>query len=284
MRMEELRTGTRRVEASNCAYTPLNHKWLTVNTEHLRGRGDIALYNVNVSGSDVPLIILLHGAHASHWSWMYSGGVHQTYGALKDSHAVSDFVLVMPSDGLSGDATGYLPLTDGNYERWIVCDVVETVMQVVPCVGRNSRIYLGGISMGGYAALRLGAKFPGMFAAISCHSPVVALSALDAFGYVDRPDKPKGLIDAEDADIVNWIARSAHQLPPIQIDCGKSDPLIDSIREFHRALVELRVAHDYAEFPGGHDWSYWARHVGDSLLLFDRIEKRLAAMAAAHSE
>lgn len=283
MKVGDPRTGIRRVEVSNSACVPPNTRWVTVNTDNLSGRGDIALYNVEIVDPDAPVIILLHGAHASHWSWMYSGGLHQAYAALKSSHGIAnDFVLVMPSDGLRGDATGYLPLASGNYERWIVCDVPAAVDRVVACVSANSRIYLAGISMGGYGALRLAAKYPRMFAGISCHSPVVSLSALGVLRDVDGPESPIGQVDGEDADILNWMARSSGgPLPSIRIDCGTSDRLIESIRGFHRTLAELGVPHEYSEFAGGHDWDYWARRIGDSLRFFDRIEKNLGAAATS---
>jgi len=270
-----LPVGIRRVEVSNEAHISQNHMWLTVSTEHLRGRGDVALYNVEVARPGTPIVILLHGAHASYWSWIYSGGIHETYVSLKKSHGIADFVLVMPSDGLRADGTGYLPLASGDYERWIVSDVVEAVCRTLPFVNAKSRIYLAGISLGGYGALRLGAKYSGMISGISSHSPIVSLAALDPL--IDGPQKRDVGVDIEDADILNWIKRAGENLPLIRFDCGKSDTLITSIRAFHDTLSMLGVVHKYDEYPGGHDWSYWSPRAVDSLLFFDQIEKSLRA-------
>lgn len=267
--------GIRRIEVSNEAYMSRNHMWLTVSTDHLRGRGDIALYNVNIAKPGTPVVLLLHGAHASYWSWIYSGGVHETYESLKSSHGIADFVLVMPSDGLRADGTGYLPLNSGDYERWIVGDVIEAVCRTLPLVNGKSRIYLAGISLGGYGALRLGSKYAEMFSGVSSHSPVVSLSALDPL--TDGPHNKNLGVDVEEADILNWIKHAGEDLPSIRFDCGKSDQLITSVRAFHDSLDMLGVAHRYEEHPGGHDWDYWSARGIDSFLFFDQIEKSIRA-------
>jgi len=39
---------------------------------------------------------------------------------------------------------------------------------------------------------------------------------------------------------------------------------------FHRALEDMRVPHEYREFPGRHDWDYWDLHVLDALAFHAR--------------
>jgi enterochelin esterase-like enzyme len=43
-------------------------------------------------------------------------------------------------------------------------------------------------------------------------------------------------------------------------------------------LRERGIAHDYAEHAGGHDWTYWRRHVADSLTF---VGTRVAGVAEA---
>jgi enterochelin esterase-like enzyme len=35
-------------------------------------------------------------------------------------------------------------------------------------------------------------------------------------------------------------------------------------------LQEADIAHQYHEYPGGHDWKYWESHLADVLRFFDR--------------
>src|SRR5262249_38795155 len=60
-------------------------------------------------------------------------------------------------------------------------------------------------------------------------------------------------------------ARSKGSLPAIFIDCGIDDSFLEVNREFTRKLREYRIAHEYSELPGGHDWEYWDRRIREIL-------------------
>jgi mannitol 2-dehydrogenase len=51
----------------------------------------------------------------------------------------------------------------------------------------------------------------------------------------------------------------------MRIDCGTEDFLLDSNRQFHAHLERLGVPHEYEEFPGAHEWSYWDLHVQEAI-------------------
>ncbi len=54
-------------------------------------------------------------------------------------------------------------------------------------------------------------------------------------------------------------------LPSLVMDVGPQDGRADQSRGFHAELKGLGVSPDYAEWPGGHDWTYWHAHVGEGL-------------------
>jgi enterochelin esterase-like enzyme len=58
-------------------------------------------------------------------------------------------------------------------------------------------------------------------------------------------------------------------LPALRFDCGVSDTLIEPNRLLHQQLKDLKVSHIYEEFEGGHEWSYWQKHVEKTFLFFD---------------
>jgi S-formylglutathione hydrolase FrmB len=41
-----------------------------------------------------------------------------------------------------------------------------------------------------------------------------------------------------------------------------------SNRALHQRMLELKVAHDYTERPGGHTWAYWSNAVKYQVLYF----------------
>ena len=44
-----------------------------------------------------------------------------------------------------------------------------------------------------------------------------------------------------------------------------------SARLAARAAKPLAIAHEYAEFPGGHTWEYWDRHVQEAIEFHARV-------------
>lgn len=67
-------------------------------------------------------------------------------------------------------------------------------------------------------------------------------------------------------DLFALAERIDHRLlPALRIDCGAEDFLLDHTRAFHAHLDELGIPHEYEEFPGGHTWDYWDRHVQEAL-------------------
>ena len=60
------------------------------------------------------------------------------------------------------------------------------------------------------------------------------------------------------------------RIPAMRIDCGTDDFLLDQNRAFHAQLESLHVPHEYQEFPGGHDWGYWDKHVQEAIAFHAR--------------
>jgi S-formylglutathione hydrolase FrmB len=59
-------------------------------------------------------------------------------------------------------------------------------------------------------------------------------------------------------------------LPAIRFDCGTEDGLLEENRDFHAHLESIGVPHEYAEFPGGHEWGYWDLRVQEALAFHAR--------------
>ena len=158
---------------------------------------------------------------------------------------------------------------NGAYERWIMEDVIACARDTVPDLAPE--VFLAGLSIGGYGALRLGAKYGGLVRGISAHSPITRLH--DMARFVPEPGSYLG----DEPFVGVWIARHRASLPPLRFDCGTEDPLLDASRRLHDELVHQSVVHIYQEYPGAHDWAYWKTHLADTLLFF---EQRLRAGAA----
>lgn len=258
----------RTVEVSDPRFEHEGLRWLTVRGRGLPGRGDITVHvPPEVAGHrDVPLVLLLHGVYGSHWAWALKGGAHRTASALIRSGEIPPMVLAMPSDGLSGDGSGYVRQARGDFEEWIVGDVPAAVRHATDAVGDGSRWCIAGLSMGGFGALRLGARHADRFVAASGLSSATRLDQLDQF----MEETPGWKGDAvEDGDVLGAMLR-APRLPAVRFDCGVDDELLEGNRALHRGLEAAGIPHEYVEHPGGHTWDYWERHLPETLRFFAR--------------
>ena len=259
-----------RIEKSNPLYARDNTLTLTLHSDNLQRRQDVTVYNAYSSAKNLPIVVLLHGVYGNNWVWMDLGGAHVVYEQLRQQ-GLSEFILVMPSDGGLWEGSAYLPLQQGNFEKWIVDDVLSAVMQTVTAASPSSRLYISGLSMGGYGALRLGAKYAQKFSGISAHSAITQLTDMSLF--TDKAISEYHTLDAHEADIMYWCQKHSNKLPPLRLDCGKQDSLLSSNQTLVNALLAANIPHHYEELEGGHEWSYWHRNLSKTLVFFNELEQ-----------
>ena len=251
------------VEIADQQFIRDNLHFMTVKSQNLKGRGDISFFIPETDEKDLPLVILLHGVYGSSWSWAYSGGAHLTSAEMIRNNEIPNVILAMPSDGLQGDGTGYVDHGDKNFEKWIVEDVPNAAKELSGKFTGSSKIYIAGLSMGGFGAIRLGAKYSHFFSGISAHSSATEFSLLDQFMEGDVWSKLDP--DKDDYSPIYWLKKNKDSLPPFRFDCGVDDFLLDGNRELTKQLSEAGIDHIYEEFPGEHTWDYWQQHLKDTL-------------------
>lgn len=260
-------------EISDPRFEPENLRYITVKSEHLRGRGDCTVFvpEGDTSGG-LPLVILLHGVYGSHWAWTRKIGVHTIAGELIRSGALAPMVIAMPSDGLWGDGSGYLAHNGKDFEKWITEDVPGLVRQGVPAVRSSSPVFIGGLSMGGFGALRLAAKYPELFQGASGHSSITCLE--DFLPFLAETERAYYSSRFGKERLLDYMMEKRDKLPPFRFDCGRKDILIESNRALHEDLIRNGIPHQYDEFEGEHSNDYWHENIHRSLLFFHHLLQR----------
>lgn len=256
------------VELSRPGFSPTGIHFLTFFSPALRGRGEVTIYLP--AGQDeaeaVPLVLLLHGVFGNHLAWPYQGGAHLVAQRMIWAGEIRPMGLAMPSDGLDGRGTGYVNTPERAFEDWIAEDVPGCVAEQFPCF-RGGPLLIGGLSMGGFGALRIGAKHPGRFRAVSGHSSATEFEQIRPFVDAGRNDYSQ--LEEGDLTVLYWMKRHRGRLPGVRFDCGLDDHLVEHNRALHAALEAENIPHDYREFPGAHTWNYWHEHLADTLRFFD---------------
>lgn len=248
-------------------------RFVTVKSPALGARADITLFAPREADklNNIPLITLLHGVYGSHWAWAMKGFAHRTLQQLVTAGEVPPMALAMPSDGLWGDGSGYVPHARQNFETWIAEEVPEAARNALPCLSETSPQLIAGLSMGGFGALRLAAKYSQKYKAVSGHSSITHFEQMKRFV---AEDLSVCGVKVEDHSVLETILGSRDSLPAIRFDCGTEDPLLEYNRELHNQLKANGITHLYEEFPGGHEWKYWETHFADTLRFFGKFLAR----------
>ena len=203
-----------------------------------------------------PTFYLLHGLSDDHTIWTRRTRI-ETYVTGKP------LIVVMP-DGGRGFYTNH-----ENGPRWaehIGVELPELIEKTFPAMAERKGRFIGGLSMGGYGALRISLGYPDRFASATSHSGALM------FGTKPQESAERRLIagshpEGSDHDLLELARRAkvAGALPRIRIDCGTEDFLLEDNRAVHRAFVWMGVPHQYEEFPGSHSWDYWDLHVREAI-------------------
>jgi putative tributyrin esterase len=249
----------------------------TVKSPALGGRGDISVFVPRGSEGENhwPVAILLHGVYGSHWSWAYQAGIHFTAQKMIDQGTIPPMLLAMPSDGLFADGSGYLPHSHADYEKWIVQEVPQVLRELLPVVSEKSDFYIAGLSMGGYGALRLGARYPRLFKAFSGLSSITEFGQLADFYEPGTFNNLVGRVESQESVLETMLAHREN-IRPFRFDCGISDSLFEANCTLHEALNFHKIDHVFEAFPGAHTWDYWEKNIEATLRFFGQVHGRNA--------
>ena len=260
----------RTIEVSDPAIAADGLTFVTVKSRALRRRADVTLYVPPVAQgvADLPIVVLLHGVYGSHWAWALKGRAHLTAARLIAQGKLPPVALLMPSDGLWGDGSGYVVHADHDVEHWIVDEMPALARDIVAGCSTRSPLLLAGLSMGGFGALRLAGKYPQRIAAAAALSAVTDAAQFDALIEETRVDWSAA---SADRSVLAALAAAGGPRPALRIDCGLDDPYLEGNRALHHELQRAGIAHHYAEGPGGHDWGYWSATLEHTLRFFGEV-------------
>ena len=211
-------------------------------------------------------LYLLHGIFGNYTDWVCGTNIQRLAEAR-------DLAVVMPS----GENSFYLdqPGKGARYATFIGEELVEMTRKMFPLSRRREDTFIGGLSMGGYGAIRNGLKYHTTFSRIIGLSS--ALHVLEdaengisrnianeesCFGDLKeavRSDKnPRVLME-------RLASGDRSMLPRIFMACGTEDSLIDVNRLYRDRFVENGFDVTYHESEGTHSWDFWGRYIQTAL-------------------
>ncbi len=212
------------------------------------------------------LLVLLHGYTENSGAWLWNS-------PIVDVAQRYHLCVVLPTGEnsfyLDGEATGR------QHAAYVGQELVRYVRKTFGLSCRREDTFIGGLSMGGFGAIHMALQFSDTFAGAMALSSALITYELAAM----QPGNGNGVANyeyyrlmfgdparvresgADPEKLVLDAIAAGTPLPRFYLACGEQDFLLEPNRRFERFLTEQKVGHVYTEGPGGHDFSYWRRHL-----------------------
>lgn len=251
-----------------------------------------------------PVAYYLHGLSGGETDWLSRAAIDAVADSLIAA-GLPEMIIVMPDGDDSwyddiADPMSYATCLDSirsesaergcvksaRYDTYIARDLVGYVDAHYRTRADAAHRAIGGLSMGGYGAIKLALQFPGEFAAAASHSGVLSPRLIGPNPFTLPPryaatadtllrlklPGPTVLgrdlgrwLDNDPAILAARLQSSGRPIPAIYMDVGSSDPFLHENQAFDFELRRLGIAHEYHEYPGTHNWRFWSTHVPQSL-------------------
>lgn len=216
-----------------------------------------------------PVIYLLHGAFESHKSWQQYGDIQSILDNLISHKKLSPAIVIMPN----GENSWYVDSSIAKMESAIEQDLfpyIESNFNIIN--NKNSRV-IGGISMGGYGALKFGFRNSDYFGSVISLSPAISklkkspstsLKLMLDQGFASIFENPFSQDKWDRISYIHDFTNFRETENPtnlyIFVANGTLDiitPLRDS-RDLVHILKVYNIEHEYHEMQGeNHWWQSW---------------------------
>jgi S-formylglutathione hydrolase FrmB len=209
-----------------------------------------------------PVFYLLHGLSDDYTMWQRRTSIERYVQNLP-------LIVVMPDGGRGFYCDAEAGVA---WETALISDLISLVDKIFPTIADRGGRCVGGLSMGGYGAVKLALRHPTLFCSANSHSGAMGfahwpLSTDPADAFAVEFTRVIGKNPVGGPNDLFALAESVETAlrPALSIDCGTEDFLLDANRAFHAHLETIGYAHRYEEFPGGHVWSYWDQHIQEAI-------------------
>lgn len=229
------------------------------------------------SGRPEGVLFLLHGFSDCHATIVQNS-------ALVRYCSGTPLLVIMPEAGCSF----YADSPAGQYWQYLTRELPQALENWFQLPQEKSCRFVGGISMGGYGAVKWALQFPEKFAAAFLLAPVTDLAGIREHGF-DRsvdPNAPSledlhldelfpGKVEGTREDLYFLLNQADPKtLPESFLYTGTEDFLFQDICRFSQALKEKGEASRLICLSGIHDWPTWEEFLKDMIC---EISARLKA-------
>ena len=220
-------------------------------------------------------LYLLHGLSGDCFDWIRYTSIER----YATDHGIA---VVLPSVGRSWYSdTAY----GANYFTFVADELPRGCRSYFKGMSEARKDnYVGGLSMGGYGAVKLAMTFPEKYAGCISLSgalditrkgrPYILEEWRGNFGFdIENAEALEGS-DNDLFKLARRASKEGKELPGFYFWCGTDDTLIKVNREYRDLLGELGVDFVYTESEGDHTWKWWDKHIQPALEHFFSVDKK----------
>ena len=219
-----------------------------------------------------PTVYLMHpyGSNASFWFAKLQ--TRKVMDRLIEEKKVQPMLIVSPDydNSFAVNSREAIPgVNAGRYADYIVQELIPYIDNRYSTLTSRDGRFIGGTSMGGFAALYLGLTYTELFSKVAAQSAAIWDGTNDL--YQDQRDWLYATPELKtDRDPFQLITKVNLKSLVFRVDVGKSDPLRDVNEHFVRDLREAGAQVEFSEGKGGHDLTYWSSQLPDLLTFFGK--------------
>lgn len=228
------------------------------------------------TGQEYPLVYLLHGYSADYTQWSKTID-------CQDLANKYNTIIVCPEGFTSFYINGY----DGKfqYESFFFEELVPKIHEELNIDVRN--IFISGLSMGGYGALRYLIMHPGYFNSAGATSGALVIDFQQSrrmsqlfWGNNRLNDDLNRLLGNKDTtdwnrnSIVNLLRDNPDFNKPFIFDCGTEDVLYTANLELKSVVDSMKIPTAFISQPGSHNTDYWNKSIEHHFVFFDQMINR----------
>lgn len=226
------------------------------------------------AGGPWPTLYLLHGYSGARNDWLRNSRIE----TLAAQYGIA---VIMPEGGnrfwVDNPETG---ISSG---RLLGEELITVTRAMFNLSDRREDTLIGGLSMGGYGAIRNGLKYHDTFSTILAFSSALITTAYAngdfdkatemgvPSGYYRHVFGPKEQVPGSDMDPAALAGKClGKNAPALFMACGSEDFLFSRNLELHDALAAMGYPHEWWVEPGVHDFDFWNRAISAGLAWWDR--------------
>lgn len=233
-----------------------------------------------------PVLYVLHAYSSNEDHWFQALKITEKADQLISSGRIEPMIIVAPKidnswgmntakkagvwDGKPDDPKAW---HEGLYESYITQDVIHYVDTHFSTLPSRKGRYIGGVSMGGFAALHVAFRNPQLFSKVGAHAPALFLDEMwkplhDKIFPTDQARKERDPI---------YLAQSQNLAKmEIFLDIGNQDDFQTPAKKLDEVLSQKKTKwYEFHLVEGGHhDDAYWSSQVEQYLLFYGGTDRK----------